>query len=91
MSQCDGTSHGTADQCYDVFNFRWAVGLGLGSDQAVEIRNILIFRYYVGLFRDIIWLINSLLWVRPGPGRFSVAITRPGPARSAGRPAPADL
>jgi hypothetical protein len=44
------SSHGTAE-CYDVFKFRWAildstyVGLGEGLDEAVAIRNIVIFRY----------------------------------------------
>jgi hypothetical protein len=84
---------------YDVFKFRWAIldrirrttGLGVGLDEAVEIRKILIFRY-VGIFRDIIWLINSLLRVRPGPfagrpARF-FPFRKPGPPAGPCRPLP---
>jgi hypothetical protein len=64
------------------------VGLGVGLEEAVEIRNILIFRYMWVFFGISFGL--SIVRSGSGPARyagdpirpvFSVAKTRPGPAR----------
>jgi hypothetical protein len=71
------------------------VGLGVELDEAVEIRNILIFRY-MWVFFGISFGLSIVRW-GSGPARYAggpappAPWRKPGPARPAGRPARADL
>jgi hypothetical protein len=66
-------------------------GLGVGLEEAVEIRNILMFRYMWAFFGISFGV--SIVRLGSGPARSGPFFLRrkPGPARPAGRPARADL